>query len=285
MRIIFLIIFICSSPVWANCLCEKNDGMGKCVQGYCIHEGQTSDVLFYLHGGNGGLESWLDKGYFTSQIQDYWLNQGIPSPTVINITYGPGWLLTSKNSSPYSGLFEDFETRLRPKIESLLKVQPKRRLLLGESMGAFNALQLSLRTDNYSKAAILCGVVSEKASPFSSDSDLTEEIRKSSAFKYHGEVGLQQMLRRLKGALGLARQFYPTLIEWIGNDPLNWAERTTSRTDFYIASGFHDEFASYEGNAALAKTLTERNLKVDWRPQWGGHCAVDIPSVAKFLTD
>jgi hypothetical protein len=35
---------------------------------------------------------------------------------------------------------------------------------------------------------------------------------------------------------------------------------------------------------SFAKTLKVRGANVEWRPQWGGHCAIDIVSLAAFLT-
>lgn len=152
-------------------------------------------------------------------------------------------------------------------------------------MGAFNTLQLALRTPHYSKAAVLCAVVGDHLSPFSSEAELLEALRQSTAYKYHGEEGLEFMLSRIQGALHLARHFYPTLEEWNEFDPMSLALTSTTATDFYIASGFHDAFASYEGNVKLAEVLESKGLKVDWRPQWGGHCAIDIPSLARFLVE
>lgn len=256
----------------------------ECAKEYCIFPGSSASVVYYFHGAGGGLANWPDPAFYTMQIREYWRTQNLETPTVVAVSYGR-WLFASPNSSPHSGLFEDFENRLRPEIEAKLTRKPSRRLLLGESMGAFNALQLSLRTDHYAKAAILCAVMDDNVGPFASTDELKKLIQESLAYKYAGPEELERMLARIRGAMKLARAYFPTPEEWAPFDPMNLAKTATTPTEFYLASGLHDEFASYEANEKFAGILRDRGIAVDWRPQWGGHCAVDIPSLARFLVD
>jgi pimeloyl-ACP methyl ester carboxylesterase len=290
MRALFTIcLFLFSFSAFAQeapgCVCDLSDEAGQCLQTYCVHPGKSADVVYYFHGAGSSEGNWGEDAYYPAQIRAYWQEKGLPPPTVVAVSYGRTWLLAPKNSSSQSGLFEDFENRLRPLIEAGLGETPARRMVIGESMGAFNSLQLALRTPNYAKAAILCGVMHETLSPFSTEEELTEAIKASIAYRARGEEDVTPMLQRIQGALKLARDYYPTREEWMPFDPLALAASTTSPTSFYIASGLHDVFASYEGNEKLAKILASKNIPVDWRPQWGGHCAIDIPSVARFLVE
>lgn len=280
--ILLFLLLILPIHSFADCVCERQEG-DSCSQGYCVHPGGSSSVLYYFHGMNGSLENWTQKGYYPNMIRRYWEQKGLEAPTVVSVSYGPEWLLASKNTSSYSGLFEDFELRMRPKIEASLGREVGKRMLLGESMGAFNSLQLALRTSHYDRAAILCAVLAENFSLDATEEQLQERIRASSAYQYYGEDSLDLILVQVTAAIELAKAFYPTQAEWQPFDPLELAKNSSSNTSFYLASGFYDEFAAFEGNEKLAEILRSRGRNIEWRPQWGGHCAIDIPSVAEFL--
>jgi hypothetical protein len=41
----------------------------------------------------------------------------------------------------------------------------------------------------------------------------------------------------------------------------------------------------YEANEKFVGVLQRHGRQVKWHPQWGGHCAMDIPSLARFLVN
>lgn len=272
-----------SSPRAKECACLSGSNIEACEVGYCIYPGETKNVVYYFHGGGGNFRFWEDPYYYTSQITTFWKETGVKRPTVISVSFGKQFLFASKNSSPYSGLFEEFENRLRPLIESKLGFAPAGRTLVGESMGAFNSSQLALRTSNYKRAALLCSVLHKDIDPFSSELEIETAIKSSMAYAYYERPNLPLLKQTVGGALYLAREFFPTRSEWKPYDPINLAKTSSSKVEFYIASGLHDAFVNYEGNQEIVKILRSRNYRVDWRPQWGGHCAMDIPSLAQFL--
>jgi len=82
----------------------------------------------------------------------------------------------------------------------------------------------------------------------------------------------------------LGQGFYPTEADWKAADPMVLATTIRRRMpDVYLAAGMHDKYALYEGNEKFDKLLRAKGVYVEWRPQWGGHCAMDIPSLARFL--
>jgi hypothetical protein len=267
------------------CTCEiVDEGTKACVRGYCIYPGTNPDVLYYFHGAGGTLGKWAEKHYYTSQLREEWARRHRSRPTVVAVSYGPAGMLAPKNASPISGNFENFEQRMRPEIERKLPRKIRRRLLLGESMGAFNVAQLALRTNHYEKAAALCAVLHEKLGPHASQEEILAAVRASRARQSLGPEAEPTMLERISQAIGMARLTFPSPADWALSDPFHLAETSRARPAIYLAAGLRDVFANYEGNEAFARKLRRLGYPVEWRPQWGGHCAVDLPSLARFLT-
>ena len=57
-----------------------------------------------------------------------------------------------------------------------------------------------------------------------------------------------------------------------------------SYPELYLSNGLYDKYGNFEGTEALAKLATEKGIKTRWHPLYGGHCAIDIASLADFLT-
>ncbi len=79
--------------------------------------------------------------------------------------------------------------------------------------------------------------------------------------------------------------FWANNDEWKKSEPIEMARslRSPRPASFYLAAGYFDRYMTLEGNAAFAHLLQKSGTAVDWRPQWGDHCAIDIPSLARFL--
>lgn len=255
--------------------CEKNQS--PLNGGYCITKTQGSgnqDVLYYFHGSGLSESTWLDEAYYTAQIRQQWHETQTQPPTVISISFGPQWILAEKNTSSYSGLFEIFTQLMLPKIERELGGIKGRRFLLGESMGGFNSIQMALKTKLFERVAILCAPIGE-ISPFSTQDEIDKFIEKTAANR-------ENVLAIIK----LGQAFFTNENEWQTASPLALAQTadTSSAAELYIAAGYYDQYGLYAGNETFSKTLKKRGAKIDWRPQWGGHCAIDIPSLASFLS-
>jgi hypothetical protein len=71
-----------------------------------------------------------------------------------------------------------------------------------------------------------------------------------------------------------ARRHYSNDREWRVASPLSLIERAGPQWPaLNLSNGLHDAFGNFEGTQALA----------EWHPLYGGHCALDAPSVAAFL--
>jgi hypothetical protein len=106
---------------------------------------RNPDVLYYLHGGEDDERQWSKTTGYAELIRKRWQAKGFSPPAVAAVSFGRLWLLAEKNASPESGLFEEFTGTVMPTVESQLVERPRRRLLLGESMGGFNAAVLALK--------------------------------------------------------------------------------------------------------------------------------------------
>jgi S-formylglutathione hydrolase FrmB len=255
--------------------------------GYCIHVPMTErsgDILYYFHGAGLNEFTWQEEWYYTAQIRKEWKSSGTTLPTVVSLSFGPKWVLIEKNSSPSSGLFEVFTKKIIPEIEGQLGTIGGRRMAFGESMGGFNSVQLALKTKLFHKAAILCSPMAA-VSCFSSASEIEKYMKNSTAWQYHKYAKENPIPESVAELFNAQKLMFPTEADWVKADPLALARNSAKvSTALYVAAGFYDPFVLYEGNEQFAEILKAKGADIDWRPQWGGHCAIDIPSLASFLT-
>jgi hypothetical protein len=242
---------------------------------YCIYraaQGTNGDIAYYLHGRNLDEKSWNDDTFYTSLIQKHWSSKSIQPPTIVAMSYGKVWLLSPKGQSESSGLLEDFRNDIS-QIEKILGA-PKRRILFGESMGGLNTLIAGLNSEGFfSKLAALCPAV-YKDSPFSPLSQMREFTERTGADP-----------KIIFGILLLAKKYVANEAEWERISPLLLLNNVTdTSTSLYLSCGLYDKYGNFEGTELLAEKAASKGFIVDWRPLYGGHCAIDISSVADFLT-
>ena len=240
---------------------------------YRAENGVNDDVVYHLHGRNLDSSIWNDDTYYTALVQAHWQRSSIKPPTVVIASYGPVWLLTPKNSQTESGLLDDFINRL-PEIESKVGKSPAgRRILLGESMGGLNVLIAGLsRPEMFSKIASLCpGVYLD--SPFSDLSTLRAGLKRTGADP-----------KIAYGITQLAKKYVSNEEELKAINPLFLIERANENyPEIYLSCGLYDKFGNFEGTEALANLAIKKGVKTVWHPLYGGHCAIDVASLADFL--
>ena len=150
--------------------CGANGSLRYCI--YRDRRGTNGDILYHLHGRNLDERIWNDDTYLTTMVHSEWQRSGALPPTVVELSYGPTWLLTPKGEKADSGLLDDMMRRL-PAIEAKVG-RPRRRLLMGESMGGLNVLIAGLsHPSRFAKIASLCpGLYT--VSPFASFSEIVK---------------------------------------------------------------------------------------------------------------
>ncbi|OWQ85291.1 esterase [Roseateles aquatilis] len=241
---------------------------------YCVNRavgGTNGDFVYHLHGRGLDEQIWNDDTYFTAMLQARWQETRVLPPTVISISYGPTWLLTPKGRKPDSGLLDDLMIRM-PEIEARVGA-PRRRMLMGESMGGLNVLIAGLSYPaRFTKVAALCpGVYAD--SPFDSLGTLWASM---------GRTGASPKI--IAGIWLLARQYVGDADEWQRISPLSLIERAGPGTPaLYLSCGLYDAYGNYEGTQRLAEAARRRGVSAEWHPLYGGHCAVDVDSLTEFL--
>lgn len=241
---------------------------------YCIYRarsGANGDVVYHLHGRNLDEKIWNDDTYWTSMVQAEWQRTKTIPPTVVTLSYGSTWLLAPKGKQAESGLLDDLMMRL-PEIEAKIG-SPRRRMLLGESMGGLNVLITGLSfPDKFSKIAALCpGVYA--TSPFGTFSEMNDTLKRTGA---DPKIGL--------GIWLMAKNYVADEREWERISPLSLIEKAASGYPaMYLSNGLYDAYGNFEGTQRLADAASLRGVSVEWHPIYGGHCATDIPSLARFL--
>jgi S-formylglutathione hydrolase FrmB len=235
---------------------------------------RNPDVLYHFHGRGGNATHWTDNNYYTTLVRKEWARGRRQAPTVVSVSFGPVWLLVEKNQSPSSGLFEVFTKVVLPTVEKTLRPFSGRRLLVGESMGGFNASQVALKAGGlFAKVAILCPPM-VSLTPWATQEQIDEFIAKHKA--------KPQLVAEM---IQLSQYFMPTLADWQKASPMDLAKTNLGprSPSLYVSCGLYDEFGFFAGSEAFAETGAKRGARVHWRPLYGGHCAVDAVSLAAFL--
>lgn len=245
---------------------------------YCIYkadQGVNGDVLYMLHGRNLSEQIWNDDTFYTAMIQKYFADHKIQPPTVVTISFGSVWLLTPKNQQDKSGLLDILTNEVIPEVEQKTGA-PKRRLLFGESMGGTNSLTLALNSKKlFAKAGILCPGI-YKITPFAPFSEVQEFIKRTGADP-----------KIIFGIRALGLMYVSTMDEWKQISALDLLETVDPQDmpEFYLSVGLYDKYGNYEGVEHFYNRAVQRGLKMQWHPLYGGHCAVDIPSISEFLVN
>lgn len=278
MRVASFVLFVFSSAVFAAPLKTECVNLTQPLPwSYCkttTPGSHNRDLLYHFHGRGGSAKTWTDKDYYTELVRQEWTRRGFEPPTVVTVSFGPVWLLVEKNQSPASGLFEIFNKVVMPTVEKTLPRFSGRRLLVGESMGGFNATQIALKSgDLFAKVAILCPAIIE-FSPFSSKEVIDKFI---TSHKAKPDL-IEQLVQ-------VARYFMPEEADWLKTSPLGLAQTNLGwrSPKLYLSCGFYDEYGFYRGTEKFASIAEAKGARVQWRPLYGGHCATDAVSVATFL--
>lgn len=241
---------------------------------YCIRQvdrNLNQDIIYFFHGLNGNEETWFTQYLGTKMIQGQWNRKGY-KPTIITISFGASWLLVDNKRI---GLLPLFVGRIMPYLESKVGgLQAGRRMLIGQSMGGFNAVQASLQHPGlFSKVALLCPALTTLG-PFASDDEISEYIRRNKA----DPVLIAEMIK-------ITRMAFEDQEDWERHDPMKLISRKTltQRPRFHISIGVTDEYGFFEGSWVFTKQGFKNLFFFDWMPVIGGHCNFSRTSASNFI--
>jgi pimeloyl-ACP methyl ester carboxylesterase len=245
---------------------------------YCVTTtaGSASrTILYFLHGHGHDAEDWARSRDYKKIIRRDWKEAGVQAPIVVSVSFGGFWLLIDKNQSPLSGLLEYFKTDMMPVVEKGLALNgPPRRLLMGESMGGFNAAQVVMKyPGDFERAALTCPAVAD-LSPYP-----TKEALKA----YKSEPGVNPL--KVKLMLYLARKVYKTEADWRASDPftIGMTLLGPATPPLLISSGDRDQYGLYKSDEKFATLARAQGVDVTYTPMHGGHCSADPEAIARFL--
>ncbi len=245
----------------------------------CIVTSKTStnkDVIFEFHQATGGQKDWIK---YWKQTRDIWRARGFEPPAVATVNFGPIWFLAEKNKSKFSGLFNFYIETVMPWVEKQLGYKPARKLLLGESMGGFNAAQYYFKMPAFfDKVAIVCPAFAN-IGPQSTKEEIDAYIERNHADRDN----VNWLIRGNKS-------FFPDAEAWANADVFQLVERMEFknlgilRPPLLLSCGSEDSWGFFEGSSRMAQILADRQSdKTTWAPISGDHCARPFEAVADFF--
>jgi S-formylglutathione hydrolase FrmB len=199
---------------------------------------------------------------------------GNSAPVVISITYGSAWLLAEQNESGYSGLYENFVKVALPTIEKTRNIHPEHRMLMGLSMGGFNAAQVYLKNPElFTKVALACPAITT-VGPYSGADEIAAYTARTHALSNY-----------VNNALYLSSNYYPSQEAWDRADSIALANTqiTSDSPPLYISGGMQDEYGFFEGAAEFASIAASKGVSATWVPLRGRHCTFDWQGTARFF--
>lgn len=241
---------------------------------YCYRDLNTTnsqDIIYFFHGLDGSEETWFTQYLGTLIIQKWWKWWGY-RPRIVTVSFGPQWLLVNNQRFPLLPLFTK---KIMPFLEGKIGgLKNGRRHLIGQSMGGFNAAEVSLKSPGlFSRVALLCPAIST-VGPFSSSREIEDYIERTGASR-----------ELVKKMLTISRSVFLNQEDWNRHDPLLLLKnyRSPLKPKFYVSVGLEDGYGFQEGAGvfyALAKT---RAFLSKWWPVPGGHCSFSRKGTAHFI--
>lgn len=237
---------------------------------------QSRDIMYFFHGLTGNELSWRDS--FEALRKD-WALYGYEAPIVVSISFGDFWLLAEKNPSPQSGYYEYFMWKLMPYIEKKTHFSPERgggRIIMGQSMGGFNALQVFMKNMTLFRTGVfLCPAVTT-LTPYASKLEINDYIQRNEADSF-----LVNLM------VTLARKIFPDVPTWMKAAPLDLATKFVQQhmPPFYLQCGMADDYGFFEGFQKMVHIAMDRSAPITYNITPGGHCGADLSDVADFMFD
>jgi len=248
---------------------------------YCLTHTDNSksrDVIYFFHGLGQDEHAWVDGHKDHKTVRKHLKELGVEAPVVVAISFGPIWLLTEKNSSSFSGYYEIFIHHIMPFVEKeLLKYQPEKRFLAGESMGGFSVLQLLLKKpDLFDRAALVCPAI-PSLSPFCEENEISKFIKRTHANPQYVDYLFQ-----------MGKVFFPDENTWEKASPLTLGKSLlgTKTPKIYMTANQEDNFGFHEGADLFFDLAYNKGVDVTYDVFPGKHCSkADPKAIALFFAD
>lgn len=241
---------------------------------WCVYKDSTvrsSTVLYYFHGNAGSERSWGSADH--NQLSQKW-GTGTDAPAaVITISFGSNWFLNDK-------LQKIVTDSAMPAAEAQLNFSVRTRVLLGESMGGFNASVMAQQSRPvFDRIAIVCPAI-YNINPYAHGSDVR-------AFINNQPEGINTSF--IHKWLGKQRDYYSSGEEFNAIDPTQWTERISDRRfPLYLQANQNDPLGVHDGALLMAKAARARKLNIQWTSLPNtGHCQqtqASMQALARFIS-
>lgn len=253
-----------------TCGAESVQGVGF---RFCYRNLETTnsdDIIYFFHGLEGSEETWFTQYFGTLMIQKWWKHWGY-RPRIVTVSFGPQWLLVDNARYPLLPLFVK---GVLPLLESKVGgLKQGRRHLIGQSMGGFNAAEVSLQASGlFKKVALLCPAITT-IGPFDSSSDIEDYIRRTGASR-------EKVLTMLQ----ISRSVFIDQNDWDKHNPLLLLKKPqTKKSQYLISVGESDDYGFQEGAAKFLQIARHHGTHAKWFPVAGGHCQFNRKGTAHFF--
>lgn len=246
---------------------------------YCFSPGVGTNahkLILQFHGGGENEKSWFDPIGYAEPIRQAWKRKGLDAPSVVAVSFGQMWLLSKPSELPKSGLYDVFIDEVLPFIEKqLMKDQVSDRVVIGDSMGAFNAGVFALQNFKLvSKVALLCPALGTRVSEASKDRD-----------SYVKETGAQKDYAQV--VFDIRDDYFPSQEQENAISPINTIKTLVPEKNppkFFLSCGDKDQFGFFYVADSFVKKAEAQGFNTVWRPVPNGeHCSFDVEGLANFL--
>jgi len=258
--LICFILFFALGCVETSPTGTKNDCFKNSEYSYCITTNTSStsqSVVYFFHGKDGDEKQWYED--FMQVIKNW---DSKTAPTVISISFGKVWLLEDYK---YNTLFN----KAIPEIESKLSKPVTKRMIMGVSMGGFNAASIITKNPKFFQKAMLNCPALVKFSPFNVLEIPLYILRTKADYKKIIEI------------FSLVAITYSVLYKYEDYSPFK--NLTSEAPEMYVSCGDKDEYGFFEGAKAFVDLAKSKGIKAEYEQLSGGHCVFNYKKIAEFL--
>lgn len=240
---------------------------------FCYRNLETTnsdDIIYFFHGLEGSEETWFTQYFGTLMVQKWWKHWGY-RPRIVTVSFGPQWLLVDNARYPLLPLFvQGVLPLLEKKVGGLRRGH---RHLIGQSMGGFNAAEVSLKASGiFNKVALLCPAIAT-VSPFDSSDKIEDYIQRTGASREKVQTMLQ-----------ISRSVFIDPNDWTKHDPLRLLKKPqTKKSRYFVSVGESDDYGFQEGAEEFVEISRQSGFQTKWIPVAGGHCQFNRKGTAHFF--
>lgn len=242
---------------------------------FCIYDPQknkkSNDIIYFFHGLDGNEKTWFTQFLGTRLIHNLWRHWGY-HPRIITVSFGPRWILA--NNERY-GYLHFLRTYVMPLLERKIGgLNGGQRHLIGQSMGGFNAAEISLKFPGlFSRVALLCPAITS-IGPYSDDKEIEKYVKRTGADR-----------NLVYDLIQIGREFFTDQEDWENNNPLSLIRhyKAPKKSKYFISVGVEDGYGFYEGSKkfkimAKLKRFSSKMITVP-----GDHCNFSRSGAARFI--